>query len=146
MIRACLVSSALLVSCADDSIRWELPQDVTDEERADFGEAAERWNHVAIRQQYIAEPGDGTRRVELRLPEHMVAGPYASGEWIAGARVMHLRRGMDRRTFVMVAAHEMGHGLGLKHIAGPGLMAESAGQIEFSDGDIAECHRVNACR
>jgi hypothetical protein len=141
------LAALLLVSCADDSIWWDLPPDMTDEQRAAFGEACERWNFVAIRQQYIADPGDGTWRVQLRLAEHMIdQRDGVAGEVIRGAHSMHLLRGMDPATFAMVAAHEQGHALRLEHHDGAGLMNEHAGQIEFSEEDLAECRRVNACR
>lgn len=154
-----LLFAALLSCGGDDAIHWQLPPDITDEERADFGEACERWNFVAIRQQYIAEPGEGTHRLFLRLPKHMVNGPDAHGEYQAAIHVMNLQRGMPRPQFVMVATHELGHVLGLArghrgpdgayvdgHLPPPALMSAHAGQIEFSEADIEECRRVNACR
>jgi hypothetical protein len=135
---------AALLSCADDGIGWDLPADMLPEERAAFGEACERWNHVAIRQQHIAEPGDGNRRVLMVLREHMANGPDTDGE--TGSGVMRLARGMERGEFLMVTVHEQGHALGLRHIDGVGVMHAHAGQVEFSDDDIAECRRAKACR
>jgi hypothetical protein len=151
MFRAALVALSLL-SCADDAIWWELPPDMTDEERADFGEACERWNYVAIRQQYVQTEAGGTHRVFMRLPEHLVRQIDVDGDGHndvrgeVGGHTLNLVRGMDRRTFAMVATHKLGHALGLDHVEQPGVMNKQAGQIEFSEADLAKCRRVNACR
>lgn len=149
---AALLAFVLPMGCVDDAIRWEIPLDMTPEYRDAFGEALERNNAHAIRQQYMADPGDGNRRVFLKLPEHMVNQIDVTGDGVSDARgecsggVMNLVRGMNRDSVVMVVEHESQHALGMQHHDGAGVMAEHAGQKDWSEGDLAECRRVNACR
>ena len=150
-LRAAL-AALLIVSCADDAIWWELPPDMTDDERAAFGEGLELDNGIATRQQYIALPGEGNRRVFLRRPENMVR-EGATGEYGTGVGVMNLVRGQNHRTMVMVVAHEGLHALGVRgHVTGRGIMnanglaATPDEPIAWTEEDKALCRLERACR
>lgn len=137
-----------LVSCADDGgIRWTLPPDMTAEERADFDASCDAWNAIAVRQQSVDIIGDG----HVVMTDHMGAFRDPNGDGIndvrgeMGGHWMHLRPGMSRTEFRIVVRHEQGHALGLRHVQA-GVMSETEAGGEFSEEDLAECRRVNACR
>lgn len=147
-----IVFALLVASCAGDSIWWELPPDMTDAERAAFGEGLELVNFAARRQQYIAEPGEGNRRVFLRRPEHMVNGVDANGEVSRGFGVMNLARHQPTKQLVMVVAHEAFHELGVEHHTGRGVMNKNGltlehpdDPLEITEDDRAACRNAGAC-
>lgn len=145
-----LIVSFLVASCADDAIYWELPPDMTDEERAAFGEGLELCNHIATMQQFIAGPGEGNRRVELRRPENMITSEFAAGEYASDLGLMTLVRGQSHGRLVMVAAHEAMHALAVRHHSGRGIMNAglnpgSEPPVSFTDDDRAACRRAEAC-
>jgi hypothetical protein len=140
---------AALLSCADEGIGWDLPADMLPEERAAFGEGIELCNEIAIRQQHIALPGEGTHRVVLRRPSGMVnAG--ADGEYGYEERLMQLERGQPRAQFTMVVAHEALHAAGVVgHHEGRGIMHANGSMEEplaWTHDDIEKCRRAKACR
>lgn len=148
---AVLLALALL-SCADDAIWWELPPDMTDDERAAFGEGIELCNEIAIQQQHIAPEGDGNRRVILRRSENMV-NDGAQGEYGRTAGFMNLERGQPHKQLVMVVAHEGLHAVGMiDHIKGRGIMnvnglgAGPDERIAWTEEDIAGCRAAGVCR
>lgn len=150
-----------LVSCADDTIWWDLPPDMTDVERASFGEGIELDNEIAIRKQFIAPPGDGNRRVFLHRRENLMnfvdldgdGTNDTNGEESNGWGVMNLARGQDPKSLVMVVAHEGMHAAGMhKHHDGPGIMnpnglklAKPSDPVAFSSEDVEACKRQGAC-
>jgi len=143
-----------VASCAEDTIWWELPPDMTDEERSAFGEGLELCNAIAIRQQFIAPDGDGTHHVFLRRPENMVNGPHTTGEMSRSFGVMNLVRGQPHKQLIAVVAHEGLHAAGMRaHHEARGIMNASGLRLEtpedpvaFTEADREACRRESACR
>jgi hypothetical protein len=154
---ASVLALALLVaSCAPEkpSMYWGLPAGMVPEQVARFEKNCERWNFVAIQQQYIArDESDVTRRVFFRLPEHMTNGADANGEYIAASQSINVAWDLPLDDFEIVMLHEQGHALGLAprdHVPAPAVMSANAtmaepGVIALTAGDIEECRRVKAC-
>lgn len=145
----CSLLFAALLSCADDGIAWDLPPDMLPEERAAFGEGIELCNEVAIVQQHIALPGEGTHRVVMRRAEGM-QNRGAEAEYNHGTRLMQIQRGQPREQLVMVVAHDAMHAAGVVgHHDGVGLMNETNAPDEplaWTEDDIEKCRRAKACR
>lgn len=140
-----LLAIVALTGCAPDHIVWAIDGSLSDEQRTAFYEAADDWNMVASRMQYVSEDNDGDHRVFLRAADRMPI-ENADGVYQRGSATMFLRRGMSREDFKKVVMHEMGHALGLDHIeAGPSLMNQHATSGTITPADIEECKRVGAC-
>jgi hypothetical protein len=127
------------VSCADEAPLHVTVYGGTVEQRAEVERAPDAWNVVARRGFVIvASGGDLSIRI-VPLPE-----PY-DGFSDRRLHVIDLRDGLEGPRLRMVARHELGHALGLDDINEPGVMNVHAGQLDLSQGDIAECERVGAC-
>lgn len=149
----------LLLSCADDGIRWSLPADMPADERAAFAAKCADWNRIAVRQQSIADD-EGTHHVVYREPDELTNFHDEDGDGVndyraeAGGRWLFVRRGMRPDMFRGVVLHEQGHVLGLsrrgadgidRHVPAPAVMSATVSSEEFSEADLAECRRVRAC-
>lgn len=150
-----------VMSCGHSSIHYELHGGWSEQERIAFEEGCERWNQIAIVQQYVAPEDDGDYRVFLRFHEDI---PFTEQPTTAIAfslrrsDIMYVERGLPILMFKLAVLHEQGHALDLAWDAPGGERGHpptgvmslrgfdpSTNPIKPTPADLEECRRVGAC-
>jgi hypothetical protein len=132
-----------------------------EDEQEALQHAVERWNEIAVEQFCLraAAPDE----VAEEITHGIFRIPYKGAYWqeiskqFGGANVLGIHIGdadrigivdsLDIRLFELVALHEFGHAHSLRHTPAPSIMHSGVGTAtDFTANDMAECHRVDACR
>lgn len=131
-----LTLAAFLASCTHLAFQQ---QGFTPDETNIIAQAAAKWNAVTLPEKQITFNGDHWLIVKEQTP------PGTAGWTVAYTRRISVLPGLTADQTYRIALHEFGHSIGLMHLAN-GVMNPDNIQTEFSAEDMAECHRVNACR
>jgi hypothetical protein len=101
-----------------------------------------RWDAFASRPVDL-EPGYGARcHILSGKPGPQYAGLYDSD---TGNIIIDEDSQNARFNFEGLLLHEIGHSFGMDHVKDPkAIMVDTAGP-DFTDADLQECQRVNAC-
>jgi hypothetical protein len=134
-----LVLSPYLVSCGDDDVVCEIDAVFTQQQSSEIRRAADAWNPRTIREVRFAAEGDGDW---LILPASVTLNRLGYAQ--RKRRLIRINPVTPDDQVYAVALHELGHALGLGHVQ-HGVMDPDHQTIEFSDEDMAECRRVEAC-
>jgi hypothetical protein len=129
---------AFLVSCAPP-LAFTVAPTFTADERAQIAAAAEAWNQRTVPSKRITLDGGEWSILEVD------PGTGWNGSATPSRRVIRIHPNPVNATTYEVALHELGHALGMMHTT-RGVMFPHWATSEFSDEDMAECRRVEACR
>ena len=114
-----------------------------DAERAEVERAVAKWNERVRPEKRLAFDDDGRWIVTRRSPCTGTNGYADNTERIVYVTPGPEHAGPGASTYA-TALHELGHVLGLGHTT-RGVMDPEHVTIEFSEEDMAECHRAGAC-
>ena len=121
------------------------PSEWTDPQVASIYHAASRWNALAGHELVQIQAVDGTRPEHhirpATLPEHY------SGMHSPGLDTIRIDVSQADDNFETVVVHELGHAMGMEHIAAAGIMYKVVdGSIrDFTQADHQECERTGWC-
>lgn len=148
-MRALVLALALLVSsCGTSRIGVRIEGSFSDEQRAELYRAAEEWNYKA-NVMFDLDDEDGDYVIVQRDADHMPITSTAYGTKVG--HVVTIRRGLEGDELRLVAMHELGHVLSIKHVEGDAVMNvegryhDGLAVPELSSVDIDACRRVGAC-
>lgn len=127
------------------------------EEYASLEAATARWNAVSDEKFCLIRkklPAGIVKRAIVRVPtsnrswqynlEHI--GYDLKGLYFPESDCVAVPEGLPKEELYGVVLHELGHALGLQHIAAPAVMADRQGSaVDFTENDLAECRRVGVC-
>ena len=161
MIRWAL-ALALVTGCSGEV--WRADERFTAEERGDIDRAAEAWG--AVGQPILVAHGhritgqEGAGRWIHRMGLHAAVTFYDgfrkpktvavhSSPTLGVERIIIVPERVDYTPLWQVVAHEMGHSLGMEHVADPGALMYAKGSTEslgcITKADIEEMCRTAGC-
>lgn len=129
---------AFLVSCAPP-LAFVVAPTFTPDKQAQIAQAAEEWNQRTASSKRITLDGGEWSILEVD------PGTGWNGSCTPSRRIIRIHPEPHNATTYAVALHEFGHALGLMHTP-RGVMFADEATTEFSDEDLAECRRVEACK
>lgn len=136
MIRAALLS-VMLASCGAGNIECTIDGAFDPSSTAEIQRAANAWNAWTMTKIAIVDRGEW-----LILPAPSPDGYL--GRSTRSRRIVRIDPHTPPEQVYAVALHELGHVHGLRHTS-RGVMDPSRQTEIFSDEDVRECERVDAC-